>query len=418
MRDLELKCEIDEFAHPLLIGDELHLRQVFINILGNSVKFTPDGGTIYLRAKEMKDVAGRALYRFELADTGIGMKADFLPHLFEAFAQEDGGMRTTYKGTGLGMAITKKFVDMMEGTIEVTSELNVGTTFVIEMWFDIDVDAREDENKAEFHANLKDMKALLVEDIELNLEIARSILEEEGAVITPAMNGQEAVDAFCNNPPGTFDVIIMDIMMPVMDGITATKTIRALEREDAGTIPIIAMTANAYEEDIRSTREAGMDAHLSKPIDVNVLFKTLSHFYPPANKTDRRSDLKGLNVLLADDVELNLEIAGTVLTDEGAEVVSVQNGQEALELFRDSAAGTFDVILMDVHMPVMDGLDAARAIRSLEREDAGTIPIIAMTADVYEEDVRKTKEAGMNGHLTKPLNVEKMIWLLSGYRGS
>ena len=123
-------------------------------------------------------------------------------------------------------------------------------------------------------------------------------------------------------------------------------------------------------------------------------------------------------MLLADDVELNLEIAGTVLTDEGAEVVSVQNGQEALELFRDSAAGTFDVILMDVHMPVMDGLDAARAIRSLEREDAGTIPIIAMTADVYEEDVRKTKEAGMNGHLTKPLNVEKMIWLLSGYRGS
>lgn len=418
VRDLELKCEIDEFAHPLLIGDELHLRQVFINILGNSVKFTPDGGAIYLRAKELKDEDGRAFYRFELEDTGIGMKADFLPHLFEAFAQEDGGMRTTYKGTGLGMAITKKFVDMMEGTIEVTSELNVGTTFVIEMWFDIDVDAREDENKADFHANLKDMKALLVEDIELNLEIARSILEEEGAVITPAMNGQEAVDAFCNNPPGTFDVIIMDIMMPVMDGITATKTIRALEREDAGTIPIIAMTANAYEEDIRSTREAGMDAHLSKPIDVNVLFKTLSHFYPPANKTDRRSDLKGLNVLLADDVELNLEIAGTVLTDEGAEVVSVQNGQEALELFRDSAAGTFDVILMDVHMPVMNGLDAARAIRSLEREDAGTIPIIAMTADVYEEDVRKTKEAGMNGHLTKPLNVEKMIWLLSGYRSS
>ncbi len=417
VRDLELKCEIDEFAHPLLIGDELHLRQVFINILGNSVKFTPDGGTIYLRAKEKGDADGKALYRFELEDTGIGMKEEFLPHLFEAFAQEDGGMRTTYKGTGLGMAITKKFVDMMGGTIEVTSQVNVGTTFVIEIWFDIDVDAKTDENKADFHANLKGMKALLVEDIELNLEIARSILEEEGAVITPAMNGQEAVEAFSDNPPGTFDVIIMDIMMPVMDGITATKTIRALEREDAAVIPIIAMTANAYEEDIRSTREAGMDAHLSKPIDVNVLFKTLSHFYPPSQKKERRTDLKGLKVLLADDVELNLEIAGTVLADEGAEVTTVENGQQAVDLFCSSPARTFDVILMDVHMPVMDGLDATRAIRRLEREDAGEIPILAMTADVYEEDIRKTKEAGMNGHLTKPLNVEKMIWLLSGYKG-
>ena len=419
VRDLELKCEIDEFAHPLLIGDELHLRQVFINILGNSVKFTPDGGIIYLRAKEKENTQDKVLYRFELADTGIGMKEDFLPHLFEAFAQEDGGMRTTYKGTGLGMAITKKFVDMMGGTIEVESQLNVGTTFVIEIWFDIDLDAKEDDNKADFHANLKGMKALLVEDIELNLEIARSILEEEGVVITAAMNGQEAVDAFQNNPPGTFDVIIMDIMMPVMDGITATKTIRALEREDAGTIPIIAMTANAYEEDIRSTREAGMDAHLSKPIDVNVLFKTLSHFYPASCREEKQqTDLRGMKILLVDDVELNLEIAMTVLSDEGAVVTTAQNGQEAVDAFCNNPVGTFDVILMDVHMPVMDGITAAETIRALAREDAGEIPILAMTADVYEEDVKKTKDAGMNGHLTKPLNVEKMIWLLSGYRDS
>lgn len=221
------------------------------------------------------------------------------------------------------------------------------------------------------------------------------------------------------NPPGTFDVIIMDIMMPVMDGITATKTIRALEREDAGTIPIIAMTANAYEEDIRSTREAGMDAHLSKPIDVNVLFKTLSHFYPASRREEKQqTDLKGMKILLVDDVELNLEIAMTVLTDEGAEVTTAQNGQEAVDAFCNNPAGTFDVILLDVHMPVMDGITAAKTIRALEREDAGKIPILAMTADVYEEDVQKTKEAGMNGHLTKPLNVEKMIWLLSGYRDS
>lgn len=414
-RDLVLKCEIGDFEHPLLIGDELHLRQVFINILGNSVKFTPDGGTIYLRAMERESAEGRALFRFELADTGIGMKEEFIPHLFEPFAQEDDGMRTTYKGTGLGMAITKQFVDMMGGTIEVQSTLNVGTTFIIEMWIDIDLEAKEDEAKTDFHANLKGMKVLLVEDIELNLEIAQSILEEEGAVITPAMNGQEAVDAFQNNPAGTFDIIIMDIMMPVMDGITATKTIRALDRPDAAMIPIIAMTANAYEEDIRNTREAGMDAHLSKPIDVEVLFKTLSHFYP-APQEKKKMDLTGMRILLADDVELNVEIARTVLEDEGAIVTAVENGQEAVNAFQNTPAGSYDVILMDVHMPVMDGLEATRRIRESKREDAADIPILAMTADVYEEDVRRTKAAGMNGHLTKPLNVEKMVWLLSGYR--
>lgn len=415
-RDLELVKEIGNFTHPLLIGDELHLRQIFINILGNSVKFTPDGGKIYFRAEEKESTQDKVLLRFELADTGIGMKKEFLPHMFEAFAQEDGGTRTTYKGTGLGMAITKKFIDMMGGTIEVSSELNAGTAFILEFWIDIDKDARLNEQKAEVYVNLKGMKTLLVEDIELNLEIAQSILEEEGAVVTPAMNGQEAVDAFANNPAGTFDVIIMDIMMPVMDGITATKTIRALERPDAKTIPIIAMTANAYEEDIRNTQAAGMNAHLSKPIDVNLMFKTLSRFYPVVRKEEAITTLQGVKILLADDVDLNLEIARTVLEEEGAVVTCVENGREAVDAFADSGTGAFDVILMDVHMPVMDGLAAARTIRAMNRKDACTIPILAMTADVYEEDMEKTKAAGMDGHLTKPLDVEKMMWTLSGYR--
>lgn len=415
-RNIELIREIDDFEHPLLIGDELHLRQVFINILGNSVKFTLDGGKIYFRAIEKEYTEDKALFRFELQDTGIGMKEEFLPHLFEAFAQEDDGMRTTYKGTGLGMAITKKFIDLMNGTIEVESKLNVGTTFIIEMWIDIDKDAKLNEAKSDVHIDLEGIKILLVEDIELNLEIAKTILEEEGAVITPAMNGQEAVDAFANHPAGTFDVVLMDIMMPVMDGITATKTIRALERPDAKQIPIIAMTANAYEEDIRNTQAAGMNAHLSKPIDVELLLKTLSRFYPASQNQKKTVELTDLKVLLADDVELNLEIAEAMLEEGGAIVTTVENGQEAVNMFQDNPAGTFDVILMDVHMPVMDGLAATKAIRSMNREDAKDIPILAMTADVYEEDMQATKEAGMNGHLTKPLNIEKMMWMLSGYR--
>lgn len=415
-RNLDLIKEVAEFDHPYLIGDELHMRQVFINILGNSVKFTLDGGKIYFRAMEKESTDDRALFRFELADTGIGMKEEFLPRLFDAFAQEDDGMRTTYKGTGLGMAITKRFVDLMGGTIAVESKLNVGTTFIIEIWIDIDKEAKAAACIETAQGDLNGMKVLLVEDIELNLEIAQSILEDVGAVITPAMNGQEAVDAFTSNPEGTFDVIIMDIMMPVMDGITATKTIRAMERPDAKTIPIIAMTANAYEEDIRNTKAAGMNAHLSKPIDTGILFNTLFRFYSGEQEEEKAVELKGMKILLADDVEINLEIAKEILESEGAVVVMTENGQQAVEAFKNSPEGTFDVILMDVHMPVMDGLTATRTIRALDRDDAHSIPILAMTADVYDEDIRKTREAGMDGHLAKPLDVEKIIWQLSGYR--
>ncbi len=415
-RDIELTCEKHDLEHPLVVGDELHLRQVFINILGNSVKFTPDGGKIFFRAAEVEHTKERVHFRFELEDTGIGMKEEFLPHLFEAFSQEDEGTRTTYKGTGLGMAITKKFIDLMEGSIVVESTLNVGTKFTIDLWVDIDRSVKDDEVREEAGINLKGMKVLLVEDIELNLEIAQSIMEDEEVEVITAMNGREAVDAFANNPPGTFDAIIMDIMMPVMDGITATKTIRGMDRDDAKTIPIIAMTANAYEEDIRNTHEAGMNVHLSKPIDVELLFKTLSRFYVAAERAPQPSDLTGRKILLVDDVELNLEIAQEMLADEGAVVTTAENGQEAVDAFAGNPPGTFDVILMDVHMPVMDGIEATRIIRGMDREDAAGILILAMTADVYEEDMEKTKAAGMNGHLTKPLNIEKMMWALSGYR--
>lgn len=417
-RDIALIKDYDDFPHPILVGDELHLRQVFINILGNSVKFTPDGGKITFLARELDAADGKVLFHFELADTGMGMNPEFLPHLFEAFSQEDDGTRTTYKGTGLGMAITKKFVDMMGGTIEVESALNVGTKFVIELWIDIDNEVKSTDSNSVRRIDLNGMKVLLVEDIELNLEVAQSILEEEGVVITPAMNGQEAVDAFADHPAGTFDLILMDIMMPVMDGLTATRTIRALDRPDAKTIPILAMTANAYDEDIRNTKEAGMNAHLSKPIDSRLLFKALSRFYPANRQTQPPEpvELAGLKILLADDVELNLEIAKTILEEKEAVVTTAENGQEAVDAFCMNPEGSYDVILMDVHMPVMDGLTAAKMIRSLDRPDAKTIPILAMTADVYEEDMQKTKEAGMNGHLTKPLDVEKMMWLLTGYR--
>lgn len=279
-REVELVRMFEEVEHPWVIGDELHLRQILINILGNSVKFTPDGGKIYFRVREMQTEEGKAVFQMEVEDTGIGMKPEFLPHLFDPFAQEDGGSRTTYKGTGLGMAITKKFLDLLGGTVRVESTLNVGTKFMIELPMEIDYEGKKSgEKEQDCDIVLKGMKVLLVEDNELNMEIAKAILEEQEIIVTDAENGQIAVERFGSNPPGTFDVILMDIMMPVMDGLTATKVIREMEREDAKEIPILAMTANAYDEDIQKTQEAGMTAHLSKPIDVNLLLRTLKFYY-------------------------------------------------------------------------------------------------------------------------------------------
>jgi len=278
-RDVSLIREFDELEHPFVIGDELHLRQIFINILGNAVKFTPDGGKIFFRGKEIRNEDNNVIFKFEVEDTGIGMSQKFLPHIFEPFMQEDSGARTTYKGTGLGMSITKKLVDLLDGTIQVESELNVGTKFILELPMEIDFKAKQKDVEQKAKIKLDGMRVLLVEDNELNLEIAEVILEEQGVIVTSVENGQLAVEAFEKNPANTYDVILMDIMMPVMDGITASKTIRSLDRADAKTIPILAMTANAYDEDIQRTKEAGMNAHLSKPINTDILLKILGQFY-------------------------------------------------------------------------------------------------------------------------------------------
>ncbi len=283
-RDVELVREFGDFAHPNLIGDELHLRQVLINILGNSVKFTPDGGKIYFRVKETGSADGKANFHFEIEDTGIGMKPEFLQHIWEPFSQEDGGNRTNYKGTGLGMAITKQFVDMMGGTISVESRLHEGSKFVIELGFDIDQNAAaaaETPEETEFH--LDGMRVMLVEDNPLNTEIAQFMLEEVDITVTSVENGQLAVELFQNSESGSFDVILMDIMMPVMNGLDAARAIRALDRPDAKTIPIVAMTANAYDEDVRNAREAGMNGHLAKPIDTALLYRTLRNLYHSPN---------------------------------------------------------------------------------------------------------------------------------------
>jgi signal transduction histidine kinase/CheY-like chemotaxis protein len=277
-RDIVLLSEFGGCSHTKILGDELHLKQIFINILGNAVKFTPEGGRIYFRAWETYSDEKSVKYHFEIEDTGIGMNPSFIDHIWEAFSQEDGGSRTTFKGTGLGMAITKKFVDMMDGTITVESRLDIGSKFTIELEFDIDKSQEHASEAQEGEMDISGLNVLLVEDNEINAEIAEVMLETRGVTTTLADNGKTGVEIFESNPPGTFDVILMDIMMPVMNGLEASRAIRAFDREDAKKIVIIAMTANAYDEDIRAALDAGMDAHVAKPIDMSKLIGLLAQY--------------------------------------------------------------------------------------------------------------------------------------------
>jgi signal transduction histidine kinase/CheY-like chemotaxis protein len=276
-RHIEFIKEFDDFKYPFVYADQLHLRQVLINILGNAVKFTQDGGHIIFRAKEIDCDDTNVRYCFEVDDNGIGMSEEFQKKIFDEFSQENEDGRTNYKGTGLGMAISKQLVELMGGTIKLKSKLGVGSCFTVELNLGIHEVPKEDE-KVDEKISLKGVKALLVEDNELNMEIAQEILGDEEMVVTPAMNGKEALDKFTESSEGTYDVILMDVMMPIMNGIEATIAIRASSHPQAKTIPIIAMTANAYKEDEEKVIAAGMNAHVAKPVNVDLLMTVLGHY--------------------------------------------------------------------------------------------------------------------------------------------
>ena len=277
-QNIRILWEEKEVTHWNLIGSPVHVKRILMNILSNAVKYNKENGYVYISCREIpsKQTAMTTL-EFVCRDTGIGMTEAFQKRIFEPFAQEHAGSRTKFAGTGLGMPITKKLVEKMGGTISFESKEGTGTTFVIRIPFRIDTD-RKDRTEAEekTETSIQGLHVLLTEDNELNMEIAEFVLQNEGAVVTKAWNGQKAVDIFRKNRPGEFDVILMDIMMPVMNGYEAAKMIRSLDREDAKVIPIIAMTANAFTEDRMRAKEAGMDEHIAKPVDGKLLVKVIN----------------------------------------------------------------------------------------------------------------------------------------------
>ena len=277
-QNIRILWEEKEVTHWNLIGSPVHVKRTLMNILSNAVKYNKENGYVYISCREIpsKQTAMTTL-EFVCRDTGIGMTEAFQKRIFEPFAQEHAGSRTKFAGTGLGMPITKKLVEKMGGTISFESKEGTGTTFVIRIPFRIDTD-RKDRTEAEekTETSIQGLHVLLTEDNELNMEIAEFVLQNEGTVVTKAWNGQEAVDIFRKSSPGEFDVILMDIMMPVMNGYEAAKMIRSLDREDAKVIPIIAMTANAFIEDRMRAKEAGMDEHIAKPVDGKLLVKVIN----------------------------------------------------------------------------------------------------------------------------------------------
>ena len=279
-----ITMEIDKRSEPVsapwVYGSPLHLRQIFLNIYTNCIKYNKLGGSITTLFQCVEKNEKNVTYRWTISDTGIGMSQEFLEHIFDPFTQENTDARSIYQGTGLGMAIVKGLVERMHGNIEVGSTVGVGSTFVITLPFDIAAPAEEnnDQKNDAGQADIRVLHLMLAEDNDLNAEIAQMLLEDAGASVTVVSDGQQAVNLFREKPAGTFDVILMDVMMPVMDGLTATKAIRTLDRPDAKTVPIVAMTANAFAEDAEKCLAAGMNAHLAKPLDIGKVIATIAQY--------------------------------------------------------------------------------------------------------------------------------------------
>lgn len=279
-KEVNLTTEFNNFEHPYVLGDEMHLQKALVNILDNATKFTRDGDIIFFRIFENVVSNDRVSFKFEIEDTGIGMRPEFLEHIFDPFSQEFKGSGNSQQGSGLGLTISKKLIELMGGRIKVKSTQGIGSKFTVNMTFDIDHETERSLSgkKTSNRESLKGIRVLIIEDDNVNRTITESILQAEGAETHSAVTGEDGVKMYAEAPAGYYDVILMDIILPGIDGLAATKEIRQMGREDSTTIPIIATTANAFEEDINKSNEAGMNAHLSKPVKALVLTETILKF--------------------------------------------------------------------------------------------------------------------------------------------
>ncbi|SDB07242.1 response regulator [Butyrivibrio sp. INlla16] len=403
-KGLRFESKIVGDVDKYYIGDDMKLKQVIINILGNAVKFTPKDGTVSLVTERTARFDGKSTLTFTMKDTGIGMDEEFIPKIFEPFAQEDASSTNKYGSTGLGMAITKNIVEMMNGKIEVTSKKGEGTTFVVSVTLmDSDrVDTAEDGDEINPH----EMVVLVVDDDDFACEHAKLELEKVGIASEIAHSGEEALEMvrLRHARRELYNLILMDWKMPQMDGIETTKKIREIIGDDSA---IIILTSFQWDDVLHEALESGVDSFISKPLNSVFLLDQFKEALVKKNmENSARIDkvkLEGRRVLLAEDIMVNARIMMKVLDMRKIEVDYAENGKIAVEFFESHPEWYYDAILMDMRMPEMDGLTAAAAIRALDRDDAKKIPIIALTANAFDEDVQRSLQAGLNAHLSKPV---------------
>ena len=409
-KGLTYHCRVGTPMADFYIGDSVKLRQVLINILGNAVKFTPAGGTVDFLVEKQASFDGKTTVRFLIKDTGIGMSKEYLPKLFDTFSQENAGAANKYGSSGLGMAITKNIVEMMNGTIDVESEKGVGTAFTVVVTL-LDSDKRLSE-AGDAEMRPQDMSVLVVDDDPIACEHAKLVLGQAGIAAETATSGKEALGMVklrhARREP--YNLIIMDWQMPEMDGIEATREIRSIIGEESA---IIILSAYNWDDVVDEALAAGVDSFIAKPFFTGSLLeeirKTLAKKRAAAPDAKPKADLDGRRILLAEDMAVNAEIMMEILKMRGIEPEHAENGKIALDRFAASPAGYYDAILMDMRMPEMDGLAATAAIRALDRPDAKTVPIIALTANAFDEDVQRSLQAGLNAHLSKPVDPEALF---------
>ena len=408
-KGLDYQCHINGELDDYYIGDNMKLRQVLINILGNAVKFTPEGGRVALDVKRMAQYDGQTTLRFVVADTGIGMSREFLPHIFDTFAQEDSSTTSSYGSSGLGMAITKNIVEMMNGNIQVESEKGKGSTFTVTVTL-ADAERQGVEKEAEIQPS--EMSVLIVDDDPVDCEHARLVLGGVGIESDVAASGQAAIDMVKRGHARMkpYNLILIDWQMPGMDGVETTRRIRAVVGNESA---IIILTAYKWDDVLKEALGAGVDSFVSKPLfATNVIEEFKSAMKRKGigeNQPENKADLTGRRVLLAEDVQVNAEIMMMVLQMRQMEADLAENGRIAVEKFAQHPAGYYSAVLMDMRMPEMDGLEATRTIRAMDRADAKTIPIIALTANAFDEDVQRSMQAGLNAHLSKPVQPDMLF---------
>ncbi|MBQ6386432.1 MAG: response regulator [Lachnospiraceae bacterium] len=407
-KGLHYECGIKGHVADYYIGDDMKLRQIMINILGNAVKFTQSGGKITFTVEELARFDGNSTLRFIISDTGIGMSEDYLPKIFDAFSQEDASSTNRYGSTGLGMPITKSLVELMNGTIEVTSEKGKGSTFTVTVTLrDSDrVNSPTDDQELLPH----EMSVLVIDDDAVACEHAQLILGQIGISCDKAMSGEEGIRMVelhhARREP--YNLILVDWRMPEMDGVETTRRIRSVIGQESA---IIILTSFNWDDVAEEAKAAGVDTFVAKPLFADRVMDEFRAAFRLKNAAARKpaADLTGRRILLAEDMVVNAEIMMMVLAMREMKSELAENGEQAVKMFAESEPGYYDAILMDMRMPVMDGLEATRVIRSMDRPDAKTIPIIALTANAFDEDVHRSMQAGLNAHLSKPVEPEGLF---------